>query len=129
MDGSSKVKSITLVLTDWMIGTFFLYFRIFALRGLKASIIMVSIPIALNLSCLFIFLFYLLAKGLLFKTGFIGIGILYFINYAVVNTLLEKEYVRLKRKTLEINGALYYLFPPLYFVGSVYLFIYFFRFL
>ncbi len=128
-DVKSKAMIIAMQLLEWLVKSFHIYLRKFGQRGLVAAIILTSIPLALNISCIVIFLFYLIIPGLFFKTGFLGTGGLAFLNYVLIDTFLEGEYVKRKRK---IEGGYYagfYLFAPLYFAGSVYMFILFFRFL
>ena len=125
-----KISARLMPIIAWLIKTFHIYLRKFELRGLRVAIILVSIPLALNASCIVIFIFYLIIPELFFKTGFLGTAGLVFLNYILINTYLEDEYV--KKKNRKIEGGyylLFYLISPLYFVGSVWLFIFFFRFL
>ena len=128
-DLKSRARIFGLLSLEWLIKSFYIYLRNFGQRGLVASIILTSIPLALNFSCLIIFFFYLIVPGLFFKAGFLGTGGLAFISYAVIDHFLENEFVKRKRKIDEKYYLVFYLLSPIYFLGSVYLFIYFFRFL
>ncbi|HRI79065.1 MAG TPA: hypothetical protein PLR06_05960 [Cyclobacteriaceae bacterium] len=128
-DVKTRLKIVGIKIVEWLIRTFHIYFQQFDKRGLVIAIILVSIPLSLNTASLIIYLFSLALPGLLFKAGFFGISGLAFIGYIVINTCLESEYVKKKKK---INGGfhfLFYLVSPIYFFGSLWLFVLSFRFL
>jgi len=125
----SKFKIVGIQIVEWLIRIFHIYLRQFDKRGLVIAIILVSIPLALNATSIIIYLFSLVLPGFLFKAGFLGTGGLAFLGYVIINTYLESEYVKKKKK---INGEfhfLFYFFSPLYFIGSLWLFVLSFRFL
>ena len=125
----TRARTILRQCVEWLLRTFYIFLRKFGQRGLVVAIILVSIPLALNISCIIIFLLHIVAPGLFFKAGFLGTGGLAFLNYGLIDAYLEGEYLKRKRKLEGAYYLVYYLFAPLYFAGSVYMFIYFFRFL
>lgn len=118
-----------MIAADWLLRSFYVYLRSYGHRGLRASIILASIPVALNITSLIIFLMYLVAPELLFKGGFIGLFILTLLSYFVVETYLEDHFMKKKRPMGTMHSPLLYVFSPLYYIVSVWVLIVFFRFL
>jgi len=110
---------------NFLINTYYIFLKKYGAKGVEASIYGLTFPLTLNFITLLTFLFFF------FRKFFIEIDIVNFISTAlisivfffVMNGYLERKYLKNENFTDLFLPKLFYLFAPLHYLISVFLFI------